>query len=514
MLHFDIEATEQDVTLIQSLMAKTYSPFNEMGDTDSSSFEIPACIRIAAFVALGKMCLMNERAAKNCISIFVREMQVSTNSIIRSNALMILGDFCIRYTSVVELYVPAMGSCVLDDFVCVRRNALALLSQLILQDYVKWKIELLKYFLVALIDKDASVRALAKYLLGTPLQRKAPRFFATIFVEIVFLLSKGWKKSNEVYKVNETQRLEIYTFLLSLMADEDRLQVSGKLVSDILEGIIDEKYSLKGRGHGLYMNEILADVFNVLMCDECAISLPNDGNTEKNDDAEAENPITQAKGKLLAKLSAKNFMENVIPTIISLKSKLQDRKHAGMRYVMRYLQHLHQSKRCNLMEVLSADPLLAREIEYDLKTFRDIDSDRRQSVLVEQEVPSRTPKKAMKTPLKKLIQSSTHQTPKLKNRNHESSKHRNSVPRLENEKWTPSIRTPYHRGMQTDYICRKVDNLKSKTSNVIPVMLFSPLRTPMGLSKTTTDENTPPSINTSQASESPHLKKTRRQKNR
>ena len=66
---------------------------------------------------------------------------------VRSNALLVLGDLCVRYTSLVDRHVGSMAVCLQDENAIVRRHALILLTQLLLQDYLKWRGMLLFRFL-------------------------------------------------------------------------------------------------------------------------------------------------------------------------------------------------------------------------------------------------------------------------------------------------------------------------------------------------------------------------------
>lgn len=61
---------------------------------------------------------------------------------------------CGSYTSLVERHVPAMARCLQEDSGLIRRHALSLISQLLLQDYLKWRGLLLHRYMAILVDKD------------------------------------------------------------------------------------------------------------------------------------------------------------------------------------------------------------------------------------------------------------------------------------------------------------------------------------------------------------------------
>lgn len=67
-------------------------------------------------------------------------------------------DLCIRYTSLVDRYVPNLAACMRDSSELVRRQTLLLLTRLLQEDYVKWKGPLFYRFVVALVDESPAVR--------------------------------------------------------------------------------------------------------------------------------------------------------------------------------------------------------------------------------------------------------------------------------------------------------------------------------------------------------------------
>jgi hypothetical protein len=150
---------------------------------------VPASVRALAFVSLGKLCLRDQGLAKESINVLLQELASSDSPAIRSNALIVLGDLCVRYTSLVDRHVGAMATSMQDASPLVRRHALLLLGQLLLQDYVKWRGLLLFRFLAALVDPDPSIAELARFTLTGPLMQKSPHIFAQHFVESIIVLN-------------------------------------------------------------------------------------------------------------------------------------------------------------------------------------------------------------------------------------------------------------------------------------------------------------------------------------
>ncbi len=64
------------------------------------------------------------------VTTLVRELKDTASApAIRSNVLLILGDLCVRYTALVDRFVPAMAACISDDSPLIRKHAVITLTQ-------------------------------------------------------------------------------------------------------------------------------------------------------------------------------------------------------------------------------------------------------------------------------------------------------------------------------------------------------------------------------------------------
>lgn len=277
--------------------------------------ECPNKIRANAFVAMGKLCMRNKTLARNNVNIYLREVSSSTSAsaradvstltadvshhnrsstsvaslvaaaaAVRSNALLVLGDMCIRYTNLVDRHVDTMAQCLQDSDSLVRKNALILLTQLLLQDFLKWKGFLLYRFLVLTVDADHEIAEFSRNILQKTLSLKYPQLLTTHFTEALVILngctahpayssiartgtmSDGAADSllgNDAPSMSSSQmdadgddnmppvdvhftcaltkaqRFGVYAFMAENMDDETKIQVSAKLVQDILSAAVD-----------------------------------------------------------------------------------------------------------------------------------------------------------------------------------------------------------------------------------------------------------------------------------
>jgi len=385
----------------------------------SVSTIVPEKIRANAFVALGKMCLRSRSLAKENVQLFVRELSVANTSAIRSNAIIILGDLCVRYTSLVERHIPAMAKCLQDNAPLVRRHALQLISVLLLQDYVKWRGLLLQRYLAMLVDLDKDIASRAEYLIFGPLLNKSPLLLVNHFVEVLVVLNgcvdhptykialkQGAESGTAVTmdgislegEVNNRRRFFIYKSMLERMSDEQKIQVTAKITKDILAAAGDEESEGEGvkiRSHnrGIVASDtrrremlmtklkrdedLIRDSLCVLRCRDIKVNaaranaegMDEEDAAEERTEMAASEAVAAAKSRLLTKVSRKHLMERVIPTLVTLKECLEKAHSPLIRDVMEYFIDLFRTYKEEVKEVLSSDPTLFHEIEYDLSLY-------------------------------------------------------------------------------------------------------------------------------------------------
>ena len=63
-----------------------------------------------------------------------------------------------RYTSLVDHYIPNIALCLQDSAPFVRRQTLILLTNLLQEDYVKWRGSLFFHFVMCLVDKEREIK--------------------------------------------------------------------------------------------------------------------------------------------------------------------------------------------------------------------------------------------------------------------------------------------------------------------------------------------------------------------
>eukprot|EP00578_Thalassiosira_sp_NH16_P031145 CAMPEP_0181081036 /NCGR_PEP_ID=MMETSP1071-20121207/2891_1 /TAXON_ID=35127 /ORGANISM="Thalassiosira sp., Strain NH16" /LENGTH=1196 /DNA_ID=CAMNT_0023162563 /DNA_START=1 /DNA_END=3591 /DNA_ORIENTATION=+ len=430
--------------MLPNSMPMPSSAANELSPT-------PSGIRAHAFIALGKLCLRNESLAKDSLNILARELHHNSNSdpAVISNCLMVMGDLCVRYTNLGDKYLPYMAACLqagegkptevnrssrltlsfsrkTNGYSLIKKNAILLLSSLLLQDYVKWRGLFIHRFLAAVADEDDEVACLAQTALSGPLLEKQPNLLCNHFVGAVFVFNDC--QAHPIYAVEASsgggtgmsidferaslagsesyhRRCEIYDMMLANLTDEQKLQVTARLVKEILGGALEtggdlstvcklppvglKKLTRLSSGRIEAATNVLTDTLAILTSPE--IKVGRKGVEDADDDLASVNGSKSDqrnihKQRLLSKISRKHLMEIVMPILCNLKSVLEESRSPLLKNLMKYLGYIFRSFKSEVQENLANNPTLLQELEYDTRQYEKHQKQRERDSILQAEV--------------------------------------------------------------------------------------------------------------------------------
>ncbi|KAL8173694.1 UNVERIFIED_CONTAM: hypothetical protein K2H54_016645 [Gekko kuhli] len=347
---------------------------------------MPPVVRAHAFITLGKLCLQHEDLAKQCIAALARELEVSKDMAIRNNVVIVICDLCIRYTTMVDKYIPDVSACLKDPEPFIRKQTLILLTNLLQEEFVKWKGSLFFRFVSVLVDPNPDIASLAEFCLVHLLLKRNPAMFSQHFIECLFHFNSyerhekynRFSQSEREKKLfslkgqaNKGKRMQIYKFLLDHFTDEQRFNITSKISHSVLACFVDGVLPLD-----MEASELLSDTFEILSCKEIKLSAmrsrpEEDLQPEEDEMAMADAVMQVAQKKLISQVQKKNFIEHVIPIIISLKAALEQSRLPALRDLMNYLREITQDYRNEIKELFAVDKQLAAELEYDMKKYEE-----------------------------------------------------------------------------------------------------------------------------------------------
>uniref|UniRef100_A0A673LIA9 Condensin-2 complex subunit D3 n=1 Tax=Sinocyclocheilus rhinocerous TaxID=307959 RepID=A0A673LIA9_9TELE len=390
-LHCPSKVGKRIFLVVQSVLTPSEQPVSAEGDELPASQPLsrfkpnsmPTVVRAHAVITLGKLCLQHEELMLKYLPVFARELEVGTELAVRSNVVVVMCDLCVRYTNTVTRYIPNISACLRDKDPIVREQTLIMLTNLLQEEYVKWKGALFFRFAIVLVDPDPAIADLCEYCLVDLLLKKSPLMFSQHFIECIFHFNsyEKHKKYNQFLQTesekskfslkgrqNQGKRFRIYRFLLKNFTDEQRFNITTKICQDILASFVDSELPLDSDS-----SELLADTFDILSLKEMkltAMSGPAAGEEPQEDEMAMAKAVLQvAQKKLVSQVQKRNFVENVIPIIISLKNMLEEQHSPVLKHLMAYLQVTMQDYRSEVKELFAADEQLAAEVEYNLKRF-------------------------------------------------------------------------------------------------------------------------------------------------
>ena len=402
--------------LVYDVEALTGAWLATVGEEEAGTGRVatPAVVRAHAFVALGKLCLEDEKLAKRCILLFVRELQRrATPPVVRNNVLVVLSDLCVRHTGLVDSYVPAMALCLVDAHALIRRQALYLFTRLLQESFLKMKGPLFFYLLRLGADADAALAQEARQCLLSLVRGRESLTFFMHFVEAVFHLNDYTAHAQYNHlrayhpgvdpalyaavaralagPAQQPARMQLYAFLLAPMTPEHKLQLAFRLAQDVLAAVADGALPLPAA------EPLVRDTLAVLSSRDIKIgdstssssaasaaaavtdsALSAAAAAEEEElaagmDADAASAaagsaaVAAAKGAVLTAIARRNVVENIVPIAVELKRFLERARSPLQRDLTRFFKVLVQDYKKEMQDIFTANKQLAAEIEYDLR---------------------------------------------------------------------------------------------------------------------------------------------------
>ena len=173
-------------------------------------------LKNTASLALAKFMLCSQVFCEKNLRLLFTVLQKSQDSMIRQNAIISLGDLCVRYPNLLDPWTGQLYAPLNDKDVEVRRNSLKVLSRLILSDMVKVKGQIYELAKI-IVDDDDSLAMLAK-LFFQELKKKENAIY-NVLPDIISNLSGGEQE------MDERKFQDVMMFLIPLV-DKDKQVVS------------------------------------------------------------------------------------------------------------------------------------------------------------------------------------------------------------------------------------------------------------------------------------------------
>ncbi|TYJ15397.1 hypothetical protein E1A91_A10G181200v1 [Gossypium mustelinum] len=314
-----------------------------------------------------------------------KELEKSDCAALCNNLVVMMADFCVRYTALVDCYIAKITKCLRDPCELVRRQTFILLSRLLQRDYVKWRGVLFLRFLLCLVDDSGKIRQLADFLFGNILKAKAPLLAYNSFIEAIYVLndchahnghndSKNSRTESRLFSIrgnderSRAKRMRIYVCLLKQMAPEHLLATFAKLCAEILAAASDGMLNIDD----ITGQSVLQDAFQILACKEIRVSSHRGAasdSAEVEEDGDSSASAAAAKGRAITQAVRKGLIQNTIPIFIELKRLLENKNSPLTGSLMECLRVLLKDYKNEIDDMLVADKQLQKELIYDIQKY-------------------------------------------------------------------------------------------------------------------------------------------------
>eukprot|EP00419_Tripos_fusus_P031091 CAMPEP_0172781380 /NCGR_PEP_ID=MMETSP1074-20121228/203391_1 /TAXON_ID=2916 /ORGANISM="Ceratium fusus, Strain PA161109" /LENGTH=1661 /DNA_ID=CAMNT_0013618357 /DNA_START=42 /DNA_END=5028 /DNA_ORIENTATION=+ len=303
----DISVISQGViTQVQTIATNTIWRNGERVETDARA-------RGHAFAALGKFCLRKDVLAKKSVELLVLHLNPGESLVVRNNVLVVLGDICSKYTSLVDRFVPhmtdlfrdpgdllrkqaamIMASLLSEDFIkfrglimlhLLRKQAAMIMASLLSEDFIKFRGLIMLRFIYLLGDPSDAVCNFVECLFARILHSRNATMFSQNFLDVICALN-AWHglanfqgaHGNEDFSLlgSSSRRAKIYRFMLTLMSNDQKFNVCAQIVTTLLAAFVDaeEKIDLPVTTDEP-AGQALSDGLALLCCKEMASVLPH-----------------------------------------------------------------------------------------------------------------------------------------------------------------------------------------------------------------------------------------------
>jgi len=365
------------------LVAKLQGLAHGSGDAEQA---VAPTSRAEAFVALGKLCVSSAELAQRLTPVFIKALTTHELPAVRTNALVVLFDLAKKHTALLERHLSTMALALYDGVAAVRHKALLLFSQLLLEDFIKWRPSVFRAFCVALADSEAAVRSAAHVCLFQLLLPRSPLLAFNSFVGLLFQINGYMNHPQHSATLlaaeaaaleplrgegerAQRRRLMVFRPLLGAMTSEHKLQTMAKLCHDVLAAVPDGQLPLDDT------QGVLSDTLLLLACKEIKLTADGAANGAVDEAAEGDAGVpaaaaaaaNAARGKLLSQVARKATVEAIVPVVVELKRFLEQQHSPLLRDLFLFLRELLRDHKQYLQDILSRDKQLASEIEYDMK---------------------------------------------------------------------------------------------------------------------------------------------------
>lgn len=306
-------------------------------------------LQSSAVVLLCQQALRDRNIAKEITPMFGELIRQKTDSpartVVKVNAAKALADICVRFTALVEPYLPDMCISMKDPDPAVREAIVVIFIQLLLEDFIKIKGPFFFHILTMLSDTDNKIRELTVFLLEERLLAKNKTLVLQQFLASIYYYNDhqprngfyGYRMRGREKKVltlpgraNQAKRHVIYEFMLDHLDPAAKFKLLVKLTKHVLCEICDgDAIDIKKEEGACVLQDTLFIISNNrLQLTSITTERHRDDPQELDETANPSqsNAVNASTGNnatnAIAASMKQHNLDSLLPTLITLKKKL------------------------------------------------------------------------------------------------------------------------------------------------------------------------------------------------
>ncbi|XP_071564206.1 condensin-2 complex subunit D3 isoform X1 [Temnothorax nylanderi] len=352
-------------------------------------------LQASAVVLLCQQALRDREVAKEVTPMLGNLMRLETNpnslmkTAVKINAAKALADICVRFTALVEPYLPDLCISMKDPNPAVREAIVVIFIQLLLEDFIKMKGPFFFHILTMLSDTDRMIRELTTFLVEERLLMKNKTLISQQFLESIYHYNNcrsrsafcGHRMRDQERKLltlpgraNRDKRNVIYEFMLEHLDVSAKSELLVKLTKYVLREICDENSIDVTTEEGACVLKDAVFIINNNRMQPSSLVEKHRGDTSELDDttsSPSSTPNNNASNVIIAAMKKHN-LDNLLPTLITLKKKLAALKSPSEDDVDGLLFKIYSEyEKEHLINLLNEYPELEKEMDRYQRRLKD-----------------------------------------------------------------------------------------------------------------------------------------------
>ncbi|CAB3407456.1 unnamed protein product [Caenorhabditis bovis] len=334
--------------------------------------------RAICAVALGTMILLDEKMLK-LMPMFAKQLQINPAHEVRSNIVLAIGDICETYKT--DRYAPVLAAALCDPSVVVRKHAILEIARLVSSSIFRFGGEVMIRIMLAILDANEDVRNDARLYIREVLQNDIPGFFSKFFVHYMIYLTQA---KRIVRSVNEEEnghvdvtmgggeslarssRIAIYNFMIESLDDRQRFEVKKDICLKIINPIINGEFDFGDDN----VYSLLEDALLIMSSSEMQVKMEVGKSDNENGLDEPPEAVMDAATKYMREVYLQNYMNTIIPSVLSLREFLIVHKSLLMRKCQLAIRMICIEHKNDLDVILRDNRQLKDEMAFELQRVK------------------------------------------------------------------------------------------------------------------------------------------------